>query len=232
MQRIWLLAVLIIGMLGCSADVQLGDPAETESLTFDFSNGDQGWSAGFSDFNQALEASFRLQQGVRTLPGSANRQGFYLSGDSRNDDLFMYIKSRFRGLEPSTRYQADVRLELLSNSGANCETSERAAGESVYVKFGYAEQEPQQDGYFLSIDKGDQNFGGSNAEVLGHIAIEGIACDGSQFGSKVLTSNAATRITFTTTDEGRIWLFIGVDSNTLGVSEVYLSEIEISVRPV
>lgn len=214
----------------CNADIRLGNGNLSERLRFDFENGAQGWQAGFSDYDTELAAGFDLQSGVRAIPES-NNSGFYLAGTNQSDDLFMFIKSRFRGLQQSTRYVASVTLDIVSNAGAGCAGIGGSPGESVYLKFGFAESEPQQAGYDLNVAKGNQSNGGTNANVLGNIAVNDLNCDGTSLGNKTVTTTRQTELEFTTDADGRIWLFIGTDSGFEGRTELYFDEIELTVAP-
>lgn len=217
-------------LLACDADIRIRNGDLSERLRFDFENGEQGWQAGFSDYDTELAAGFNLQSGVRSIPES-NNSGFYLAGTNQSDDLFMFIKSRFRGLQASTRYVASVTINLVSNGGAGCAGIGGSPGESVYLKFGFAETEPQQAGYDLNVAKGNQSNGGANANVIGNIAVNGLACDGTNLGNKTVTSTSQTELEFTTTEDGRIWLFIGTDSGFEGRTEIYFDQIELTVQP-
>lgn len=222
------LVVLSSVLLACNAEINIGSPNLSERLRFDFENGNEGWQAGFSDYDTELAAGFDLRSGIQTIPNTA-RSGFYLAGTNQSDDLFMYIKSRFRGLQRSTRYVADIKADIYSNAGINCVGIGGSPGESVYVKFGFSETEPQQAGYDLNVDKGNQVNSGANANVIGNLATSGANCEGTTLGSKSLASTTQTQLEFTTTEDGRIWLFVGTDSGFEGRSEIYFDHIEISV---
>lgn len=222
------LCSLVVALAACNTEIKLGDNDLPEQLRFDFENGSQGWQAGFSDYDTELADGFELQSGVRTIP-TTDKNGYYLSGKNQSDDLFMFIKSRFRGLQQSTRYVANISTDIYSNAGSNCIGIGGAPGESVFVKFGFAETEPQQAGYDLNVDKGNQSNSGTNANVIGNLATLDADCSGSTLGSKTLSTTSQTQLEFTTTAEGRIWLFIGTDSGFEGLSEVYFDNIEITV---
>ncbi len=222
------LCFFILSLTACNAELNLGDIDLPEQLRFDFENGAQGWTAGFSDYDTELADGFELQSGVRAIP-STDRDGFYLAGKNQSDDLFMFIKSRFRGLQQSTRYVADISADIYSNAGSNCVGIGGSPGESVYVKFGFAETEPQQAGYDLNVDKGNQSNSGTNANVIGNLATTDADCTGTTLGSKTVGTTSQTQLEFTTTAEGRIWLFVGTDSGFEGLSEVYFDNIEITV---
>lgn len=217
----------------CNADIRIGNGFATEERQiFDFESGPQGWIAGFSDYDVNNAAIFNLQSGVTALPNDTSRKGFRLAGNNASDDLFMFITSRFRGLRVSTRYTADVVVELISNAGANCAGIGGAPGESVYVKFGFAEQQPMQEGYFLNVDKGNQSNGGAQASVIGNVAIANLDCSGVSFGRKTVQTTLQSRLEFTTTSDGRIWLFLGTDSGFEGRTDIYFDSIDIRVRPL
>ncbi len=194
---------------------------------YDFNQGAQQWQAGFSDYSTANADIYELDSGIRDLPPGFSGKGFYLTGINRSDDLFMYIKRQVTGLEPATRYQLSVAVRFLTNAGANCVGVGGAPGESVYVKFGYAGQEPQQEDYYLNVDKGNQSQDGSHGRVIGNIAAAGLSCNGQNFASKTLTGSGNTPLQLTTNADGSIWVFLGTDSGFEGLTRLYYQQLEL-----
>ncbi|WP_102796246.1 hypothetical protein [Bowmanella denitrificans] len=225
-------AVLALGLLlgGCKLDLSSDGNKEDPAFSFDFEQNDHGWSAGFSDYPPDDPDTHELSSGLKALPTDSQKQGFMLSGHNRSDDLFMYIKGKFTGLEPSSRYQASISVNLLTNAGEGCMGIGGAPGESVWMKFGFGEQEPKQADYYLNLDKGAQNNNGKNAKIIGDIAASGANCEGSKYVEKVLASNNDSRIEFTTNQDGSIWLFVGTDSGYEGKTTLYYDKIDIQLK--
>ncbi|MFT7397561.1 MAG: hypothetical protein ACI832_000794, partial [Rheinheimera aquimaris] len=148
------------------------------------------------------------------------------------DDLFMYIKRKITGLEPATRYQLSVSVRFLTDAASDCMGVGGAPGESVYLKFGYASQEPQQSGYYLNVDKGNQSQDGSNARVIGNIASGEISCDSDKFASKIVSGSGNTPLQFTSNADGSIWVFLGTDSGFEGLTRLYYRELELRFTPL
>ncbi|WP_233079692.1 hypothetical protein [Rheinheimera soli] len=213
---------------GCDVELISG---KDKAYNFNFNSGAQGWSAGFSDYPADNAVIYQLESGIRTLPGEASTKGFYLSGMNRSDDLFMFLKNQFSGLEPSTKYYARVRLTFLSNAGVNCVGVGGAPGESVYLKFGYGDKEPKQEGYYLNLDKGQQSQSGSHAKVIGDVAAQGAACDGSVFAEKTVQTTTSQRIPLYSDGQGRVWVFVGTDSGYEGLTSLYYKSIEVALEP-
>lgn len=225
----FLVGVSSLVLFGCNVELNTGDE---KAFNYDFTAGAQGWTAGFSDYPADNSAIYQLESGVRVLPGEAAKKGFYLSGMNRSDDLFMFIKNQFSGLEPSTKYYARVRLNFLSNAGVGCAGIGGAPGESVYLKFGYGDKEPKQEGYYLNLDKGQQSQSGTHAKVIGDVAATGAECDGSKFGEKTVQTNTSQRIPVYSDAQGKVWVFVGTDSGYEGLTSLYYKSIEIALEPL
>jgi hypothetical protein len=227
MQRLaFLMGLSLVALSGCELELLGHDKA----FNFDFNSGTYGWTAGFSDYPAENAETYQLESGLRALPGDASRKGFYLSGINRSDDLFMYMKNQFSGLEPSTKYYARVRLTFLSNAGVACAGVGGAPGESVYLKFGYGDKEPKQEGYYLNLDKGQQSQSGTQAKVIGNVAAQGAACDGSRFAEKTVQTTSSERVPVYADGQGRVWVFIGTDSGYEGLTSLYYKNIEIALE--
>lgn len=224
-----ILSLALSGLSGCNVDLI---PEDGRAFNYDFNAGAQGWTAGFSDYPVDNAASFQLQSGIKTLPQNSGKSGFFISGMNRSDDLFMFLKRQFSGLEPSTKYYARVRLTFLSDAGAECFGVGGAPGESVYLKFGYGDKEPKQQGYYLNLDKGQQSESGANAKVIGHVATPGADCDGGKFAEKTVQTTTTERIPVYSNAQGQAWLFVGTDSGYEGLTSLYYTSIEIALEPL
>lgn len=215
-------------LAGCNVELL---PGQDKAFNFDFNSGAHGWTAGFSDYPADNAATYQLESGIRALPGAAAKKGYFLSGINRSDDLFMFLKNQFSGLEPSTKYYARVRLTFLSNAGVDCAGVGGAPGESVYLKFGYGDKEPKQEGYYLNLDKGQQSQSGTQAKVIGNVAVKEAACDGSKFAEKTVQTTTNERIPLYSDGQGRVWVFVGTDSGYEGLTTLYYKSIEIALEP-
>lgn len=224
----FLFGIGTLALTGCKVELNSGNE---KAFNFDFNAGTQSWTAGFSDYPFDNRAIYQLESGIRALPGEATKKGFYLSGMNRSDDLFMFLKTQLSGLEPSTKYFARVRISFLSNAGVSCAGVGGAPGEGVYLKFGYGDKEPKQEGYYLNLDKGQQSQSGTQAKVIGDVAATGAACDGSKFAEKTVQTTTSQRIPVFSDGTGKVWVFVGTDSGYEGLTSLYYRSIEIALEP-
>ncbi|RVT47867.1 hypothetical protein EMM73_03705 [Rheinheimera sediminis] len=223
------LVMVFSGVFLSACDVELIS-GQDKAYNFNFNSGSQGWAAGFSDYPADEAPIYQLESGIRALPGEASAKGFFLSGMNRSDDLFMFLKTQFSNLEPSTKYYARVRLTFLSNAGVDCAGGSNAPGESVYLKFGAGDREPKQEGYYLNLDKGQQSQSGRDAKVIGNVAAQGAACDGSVFAEKTIQTTTRERIPLYSDGQGRVWIFVGTDSGYQGLTSLYYKSIEVALE--
>ena len=104
-------AALVMGMLtllvACSEDGPTeppGAPGEPLDLSFDFSEGDEGWEGGFAHYWVGRGEELELTSGLEDLPDPFEGSGFRLGGVNRSDDLGMYLTREVKGLEPGAKY--------------------------------------------------------------------------------------------------------------------------------
>lgn len=226
----WLMLPLgaTLMLTGCNNEFQLGHNSDV--LTYKFQHGAQNWTAGFSDYPTNDAAIYELESGIRNLPSGFQGTGFMLSGHNRSDDLFMFVKRKISGLSPSSKYKAQLKVTFLSNVGKDCIGIGGSPGESVYLKFGYADKEPKQEGYDLNVPKGDQSQDGTQAKVQGNIVAADAKCDGSIYKAKTL-HNTEKALDITTAADGSVWLFVGTDSGFEGKTTLYYQTIEVRFTP-
>lgn len=215
-------------LTGCDNEFKLVDNADVWS--FNFQHGAQNWTAGFSDYDVKQASLFELESGIRTLPSGFQGTGFLLSGRNNSADLFMFMKRKISGLTPSTKYRAQLKVTFLSNVTKDCVGIGGSPGESVWVKFGYADKEPNQEGFTLNVPKGDQSQDGAQAKVQGNIANAEGKCDSSVYRAKML-KNTEKSLDLTTAADGSVWLFVGTDSSYIGKTTLYYQNIEVRFTP-
>jgi hypothetical protein len=223
-----LIALCCLGLLqGCNLESNTNSPTQPISFNYDFETGNQGWTAGFSDYPSDYDdlSIYELASGIKSLPDDQSKHAFYIAGHNRSDDLFMYLKTKVSGLQASTRYIANIKIDMLSREGDDCSGIGGSPGGSVYVKFGVADIEPKQDAYYLNVDKGNQLAGGTNAHTLGNVAIPGKSCESNEFEAKVIPSTTENQLAFTSNADGSIWLFVGSDSGYEGFTELYYNNL-------
>ncbi|MFC0047290.1 hypothetical protein [Rheinheimera tilapiae] len=228
----WLLLPLCstLFLTGCDHEIKSGD--HTDVISFDFRHGSQNWTAGFSDYLLKHAPLYELESGLRDLPAGFQGTGFMLSGHNRSADLFMFLKRKISGLSPSSRYRVELKVTFLSPASKDCVGVGigGSPGESVWLKFGYADKEPQQDGFTLNVPKGDQSQDGTQAKVQGNIATDAGKCDNTVYRAKTL-KNTEKALELTTDAQGSVWLFVGTDSGFEGKTTLYYQQIEVKFTP-
>jgi hypothetical protein len=199
-------------------------------LDFDFSNGAQGWTAGFADYPPGNESFYELASGYRGLPAPLNtRSGFFISGNNHSDDLFMYIKRRVDGFELNTNYQVSFVVEFATDVPTGCGGVGGSPGDSVFVKAGASSLEPttfvDQLGWLrMNIDKGNQANSGANAIVIGNVA-NSTLCEQNIRRYEIKQLRTPGAVLVTTDGSGSAWLLVGTDSGFEAVTTLYYTRI-------
>lgn len=240
------LSVVLIAACGAeTADIttttEEPGPGDPIPITFDFQNGSDGWASDLSDYSEETRPEDVLTQTGESPPGIDDESGYFrLAASNRSDDLFHYMH-RLLGeqadLVPNTPYRIDFRVEAASNAPSNCAGIGGAPGESVWLKVGATTIEPvpiMEDGQTrLNVDKGNQSQGGEDAQVAGVIA-NGIPCEEALEADSpyaMVTWEETLDELVSTDDEGRLWLFVGVDSGFEGRTDLYYDTLEVVLTP-
>lgn len=209
--------------------------AGTVVREFDFSAGDQGFASGFADLPASYDpALYNLVADHRDLPAEmGGGKGLFISGMNRSDDLWMFWKKKLTGLQPNTEYQVVLDVEMASNVVAGITGVGGAPGESVYVKAGASQAEPNvaedsQGQLRLTVGKGNQSTSGSAAAVLGNVAKENNTSD--QY-ALVHRNNRSVQQSATTSADGSLWIFFGTDSGFEGTTSLYYTNAAAVLAP-
>jgi hypothetical protein len=224
--------VLVCIMLLCGCSLSDDDQGiSVFSVSFDFSQSEEGWKADFTDLPSNAEDSsfYELKYDYADLPPNlGSRKAIMLSGNNHSDDLFMFIKRKVPGLIPNTSYTLLFDVELASNAPKGSVGAGGSPGESVYLKAGASEIEPvknvQGANYVLNIDKGNQSDDGTNAIVLGDIAIPSTVAEYTLI-TRNNASPSSEPFIAKSNDNGDIWLLIGTDSGYEGTTTVYYTRV-------
>jgi hypothetical protein len=246
-----LLPLLLLALLGsplaCLETIEPGEGTEPlpendsgrRDLTFSFATGEPQWTAAFSDFAVGQDPrEIRLVAERRALPTGTDREGTALFVSSMNvsDDLFTFITLSVGRLKSNTPYAISFELELASNAPRRCVGENGASGEDVFLKVGASLQQPaavtdeNTNRIRLNVDKGNQSIGSDQVQVLGDISTEVEQCFNTPY--RIITrDNLGTPLRITTNDEGRLWLFIGTDSDYEGTTELYYDNLRVQLQP-
>jgi len=210
--------------------------AGTAGREFDFSRGLQGFTAGFADLPAGYSnALYELESRVQSRPAATgNGSALFIAGSNRSDDLWMFWRTRLRGLGPQTLYRVTMDVQLISDVDAGQVGIGGAPGESVFVKLGASTAEPKvvtdSEGWLrLNLDKGNQSTGGANAVVAGNVA----KAEGAPAGYAVLDRSSRGQSLSAATDaSGGMWIFFGTDSGFEGRTSLFYTRCAVVLEPI
>ncbi len=212
-------------------------------VSFDFRKGALGWEGDFSDYSIA-QADMQLESGLRRLPRELNTDvtGFYIHGNNRHHDLFMFLKRRLGpsdGIRKKQDYVVTFRLLVASNISGNCIDMHGTSGEEVYLKVGASSTMPvaipKNGTYRMNVDKGEQSTGGKDASLVGSIA-NGLRCKdfSSRYHVPYVSLERLHRHPFPVkaSSTGELWLLVGIDSGFESLTGPYYQQIDVELTPV
>lgn len=233
------MTILAAGLLaGCDFDFGSGPggsptpsptPTPTDApfvVTVDFTT-DATWTAGFSDFSPGMEPQVQFESGLRPVPPNVGGNGFLLAGDNPADDVALFVWRKVENLRPNANYKIETRVELATNSPADCFGIGGAPGESVVFKAGASDLEPAlslnaENLMTLNLDKANQSESGEDLKVIGHLAsAEAGTCEAPVYAKKTIESEGEGPIVRSSAD-GSLWLVLTTDSGYEGRTELYL----------
>ena len=222
-------------LAACGDDTGLTD--NSYDIDFDFTNGIQGWVAGFADYPVGKETEWGLSSSLAALPVplDVTRKAILLTGTNYSDDLFMYITQGVTGLVPNAEYSVRFRVTLATNAPKNCAGIGGAPGESVVLKVGGTSAQParivdSQQYYRASFDHGNQLADGREAATVGNLATSNTNCSVPRYELKEFDSGSAG-IIINSDASGRLWLVVGVDSGFEGTTTVYITRVSVELSP-
>jgi len=227
------LSVAMLSVLAaCGGGESASKGPKELSVIFDFDKGIEGWVGGSSDYSSA-DAPSNVVFEQRALPAPLTGKGYFIAGTNRSDDLFLFVKRQFAGMEKNGVYNLTYSLKFASNVPSGCMGVGGAPGEAVWVYAGATATEPKavtvNNDVRMNIDKGNQAAPGKDAQLLGNIA-NGQACGSKTYVSKTVKSAGPHKVTADA--NGAVWVMLGIDSGFEAHSELTLQSITIDAVPV
>lgn len=224
-----LLTIIFSFFFGCANDESnLPQKQKVVTLTYDFISNRQNWEGDFTDYPNGEEDFYEFLFEYSTLPDPLNtsKRALKQSGNNHSDDLFMFIKTKIKGLKINTSYDANFHIEIATNVPKNSLGVGGSPGESVYIKAGLTNREPKKilinNYYELNIDKGPQSNSGKDMVVIGDFSNES---DSNLYKLKALKSNIPFQAM--SDSNGELWLIIGVDSGFESTTTIYYNKIQV-----
>ncbi len=198
----------------------------SQSLTFDFSTGYEGWTGDFADY-PVMDSVFHELEFARDhlpLPLDTNKYALKIAGNNHSDDLFMFIKRKISGLLPNTNYQFLACLNIASNAPTNA-VGVGGSPDAVFIKVGVSMIEPLKidSGVFYRMNIG-HNSGDNNMADIGNIGVS----DTTTVFTLINRNNTDNLLTLTTDDNGEVWVWIGTDSGYEAKTTLYYSSISLT----
>ncbi len=201
-----------------------------QSFQDDFSAGYNGWSGDFADYPLGDSVFYQLEFTRAPLPAPlpGSQYGLKIKGSNHSDDLFMFLKKRFSGLQPNTTYQVTIAVDFASKAPTRAFGVGGAPGEGVTLKAGVTLTEPLKiptlkGDYRMNIDKANQAQPGTDMDTIGHVGVT----DTTTVFTLIHRSNATHPFTITTDATGAVWVCIGTDSGFEALTELYYKEIKV-----
>lgn len=227
--------VLLLSIVACTQQIEptptttpSTKPIEKVNKTFDFEDGEQGFTAGFADHPQGEEEFYELDSNLSDIP-DLDTKGFMLKGNNHSDDLLMYITRGF-DVTPNTTYTVDLSFKLATNVPGGMMGIGGSPGSSIYVKAGAANKTfaPKLDdsGYFrANWDIGEQSNGGKDATVVGNI--EKVDSDDDSYQFK----DFSAQFEVTSDENGKIYILLATDSGFEGLTQIYFDDVVVKINP-
>ncbi|MEE4199767.1 hypothetical protein [Erythrobacter sp.] len=204
----------------------------TAELDFDFSQGEDGFTPVFSEYPEDADLDiYEFDAGIETVPG-LGVQGFRMFSVNRSDDVFMFLWKPIDGLIPLQEYRVEATVRFAANVPPGCVGAGGSPG-GVVIQAGASPVEPMLEvstdpgnaGLLVpNFEHGTQNADDGSPFSIGIIeqVIPGGTCGGfGPFQEKELSTDPDNAPIVTTDEEGRLWAFMGTDSNWEGETEIY-----------
>ncbi|MEM6378768.1 MAG: hypothetical protein AAF705_11150 [Bacteroidota bacterium] len=217
-------------LLGCVEEISDDINLPAEEITLDFKNAKNSWISGFADLpadsDQTPRSQFELEGNYNNGPVDG-AQTFKLSGKNLSSDLFMFLTRKIDQLAPNQTYYATVSVDFYSNVPVGLIGAGGSPGESVYLKAGILDFQPQVytevNFDYINVDKGNQSQEGTEMVNLGNITHNAATQD-----YQLIQRKNSKLIEFKSNANGEAWVILGTESGFMGTTTLYYNEVSIT----
>ena len=222
---------IVLLVSGCSKENDNPISDSPMEMLYDFNTTSLEWQWDYTDYFVNMEESIEFDAGLTPLPAPLDtfEAALAVGGTNVSDDLFMFIKTRWTGLEPNTTYRFSFEVTFASNIPDGTVGIGGSPGESVFIKAGAVNIEPMkvrvEDEYLINIDKGNQARDGVDVTTLGDFSND---TDQEIFTLKTVSNEDP--FLATTDEEGAIWVLIGTESGFEGRTRIYYDKVRIKAE--
>ena len=231
-----------------SSTSPVGPDPEPVTLTYDFDDGQQGWTGFFTNYTVDESEGMDLVAEYQRAPQlpAIDQAAYVLGATNTSDDVKMLLKERVEGLEPNTTYAIAYEVTFGTNAASGCVGIGGAPGEAVTVLALASTDEPGavvretggRDYYRLNAElkQIEDDFGGDDAAwleavIIGHIANSSDDCGSAEYELKTVASED-NQWRVTTDADGAAWLIVGTRSGFEGRTVLYYTQINATMEPV
>lgn len=206
-------------------------PAGPGRYEFTFDEDEQDWEAGFTDLPADDQESFDLEAEWSELPDELEGGGLHSVFTNRSDDTFAYWFRKLDGFVAGEDVEINAVVELATNVPPGLAGIGGSPTEALYVKVAGSSVEPESEPddlgtLRLNVDIGSQSEAGDDSVVIGTFDNENVSTeeDPAPF-VLVEKENPDESLTVTASDDGEIWVLVGVDSGFEGTTDFYIASI-------
>lgn len=205
--------IILIFMLLCTS---IGVSAQSVNANFELD--EEGWIPHFTGYPAGGEEGCELSAKWSKMISPLNeRGGISFSGKNYTGKLFLYLQKEFDGLVPNTNYQVMFNMDWL------CRLESSTA--PIAVKIGAVNQEPTFSETGLveaSFKKGENGRDGRDFITIGRLTP-------NEFGYPFQQNfqNYDKAFLVNTTDEGRLFLMIGIEPESVDVVNIFLNTLRV-----
>jgi hypothetical protein len=202
------------------------------TLSFNFNDDTQAWTAFFSDYPQGSEEQFQLSFGHSKLPAplDTNLGALRISGTNHSDDLLSMIVRRVDGLEPNRQYDIIFDIEVASNAPSNS----IGIGGSPDLALGVGaipfapSNSPDIEGWLRPNFPSALQSRMSN-DTIQMVGTIGVGEEANDY-SLIRRGNAESPLRVTSNENGELWLLIGTDSGFEGATTLFYRSVKIKLN--
>jgi hypothetical protein len=206
---------------------------------------EDNFQVSFADYPSGEDEFYELEsKNGAKLPEEIkadDAHGLKISGNNHSDDLFMYAYKKIQDLKPNTLYQVSFSLEFASNAPKDSTGVGGSPGDSVYVKIGAVNKEPQRfidtdNSYKIALDKGNQAQDGKDMVLIGTV---GVDTQDTIYRLKTLPylptaemQEKLAQYSVTTDNQGQAWVVFGTDSGFEATSTLFYTNLSVTFKEV
>lgn len=225
------------GSVGDYSDEPVNRP---QSVSFTLDGNPADFSAFTVDHDVDNDANDGIEAGLEVMPAPYEyREGLHFRWDNYSSEIKGVMHRPIDALNADNEYEVQFEIDVVTYISNECDGNDGNPAGDVKIKAGLLNHEPQRsivdNEYRVDVrDSHNADHLSDETVLVGDIGLSTAECEldpaEGVWERKIIRSQEQYFFIFSSDSEGGPWVYVSIDSQYEGVTDVYLADVRVIYR--